>query len=218
MDTLPKDVLIFLVLDMDIESITRLCRTSSVFNEKICKNNYFWLNKLQKDYNITTDINEAKDEYLTIKHLLKNDPHSILESGINSENLKLVQVAVEAGADINRKIGLYYPITLSIVFTKDDILTYLLSKTDPSKITIFLNNIFNYNEDIRLNRNHRCRMMIKLYGILLPYAANYLTELKYKNFWRNALAKFEQLHAEDKQCITVEFYRKWIDLYRKQAE
>lgn len=218
MDKLPKDVLALIALDMDIEYVIRLCQTSSTFNEKICKNNYFWLNKLQKDYNITIDINEAKNEYLTIKQLLKTDPTTILESGINSENIKLVKASVEAGADINRKIGLYYPITLSIVFTNDDIFTYLLSKTDPSKITIFLNNIFNYNDDVRLNRNHRCRMMLKLYGILLPYAANYLTELKYKIFWRNALAKIEQLHVEDKQCITDEFYKKWIDFYRKQAE
>lgn len=218
MEKLPKDVLSFLALDMDIEYVIRLCQTSSAFNEKICKNSYFWLNKLQKDYNITTDINEAKNEYLTIKHLLKTDPNVVLESGINSENLKLVQGAVEAGADLNRKIRLYYPITLSIVFDKDDIFVYLMRKMDLNNIKDILQNIFMYNNNITLNKNRQCRLVLKLYEILLPYAVDYFPNPRWKNLWITVLAKIEQLHVEHKDCITDEFYNNWIDFYRKQAE
>lgn len=49
MESLPKDVLALIALDMDIEYVIRLCQSSPVFNNKICKNDYFWQNKLHSD-------------------------------------------------------------------------------------------------------------------------------------------------------------------------
>lgn len=220
MENLPKDVLSLIALDMDIEYVIRLCQTSHAFNNKICKDEYFWLNKLKKDYGISAYISKAKKEYLIIKNLLKTEPNVILESGIRSENIKLVEAAIEAGADINRKIGLFYPITLSIVSPRNDIFVYLMNKTDFTEdgmITEILNDIFTYISEL-FSRDHKCRIFLNLFGILLPNVHKYMLYPKWKHFWRVILGKLEQIHDLEKYCISDEFYKKWIDFYRKLAE
>lgn len=44
-----KDILILLALEMDAETISKLCRTSKRVNELICKDQMFWRKKLEKE-------------------------------------------------------------------------------------------------------------------------------------------------------------------------
>lgn len=50
MEKLPKDLLSYMIVDLDIDTISRLCRTSSKINKDVCLNSTFWRNKLLKDF------------------------------------------------------------------------------------------------------------------------------------------------------------------------
>lgn len=50
LDKLPRDVLIYIALQMDLPEILSLCRTSSRINEIVCENDKFWMNKVMREY------------------------------------------------------------------------------------------------------------------------------------------------------------------------
>ena len=50
LEKLPKDVLLYLVLEMSTEDILQLCRTRKYFNDVICNNRTFWMNKSIRDF------------------------------------------------------------------------------------------------------------------------------------------------------------------------
>jgi hypothetical protein len=50
MEYLPKDVLVLLAMEMSYPEILKFCQTNKNINRAVCKNNYFWRNKLYKDY------------------------------------------------------------------------------------------------------------------------------------------------------------------------
>ncbi len=49
MEKLSRDTLILLALEMDMGEILNMCQTNKRINEKICKNDMFWLNKIRKE-------------------------------------------------------------------------------------------------------------------------------------------------------------------------
>lgn len=49
-ESLPKDVIVAIALNMNISDISGLCQTSKFFNDAICNNNSFWVSKLRQDY------------------------------------------------------------------------------------------------------------------------------------------------------------------------
>jgi len=211
---LPKDVLILLALEMDIEYVINLCKTSSIFNQKICKNEHFWKNKLFKDYEIEEDLHDAKDEYLSIRNDLKNNPQDILSYGINTENYKLVKASLEWGADPNIKILSNYPITLSMYFDNAEILIYLLDYVDSENYKLILNDIFLKFE--YQNTINKIKSFINLLDIFLPYIVKFPEINKSKNFWSVAVYKLEEIYKD--KYITDKFYNKWINFYKKLAE
>ena len=73
MDTVPKDVLMLAILDLDLPSIISLCSTKEDFNEIICKSEIFWRKKLEKDHpNINIDnVKEFKKLYLWLSRKIK---------------------------------------------------------------------------------------------------------------------------------------------------
>lgn len=50
LEKLPKDVLLYMVLDMNIGDILKLCKTKKYFNDTICNNRMFWMNKSIRDF------------------------------------------------------------------------------------------------------------------------------------------------------------------------
>ena len=207
---LSKDVLVYLALDMDLESIIKLCQTSSKINEKICKNDNFWLNKLINDYNIKKSLKDAKSEYLRLEKL---NPNLLLEEGIKTQNFKIVKRSIELGADLDYKIGNFYAISESMTFKDVEILNYLLNKYGNTSFKV-MKNIFEILE-YTYNKDKKCIIFIRLYEIILPYLSK-LNEYNVKRFWKTALSKFEEVYKEE-DCITDEFYNKWIKFYSKMA-
>lgn len=229
---LPKDVLVALALDLDLEYVISLCQTSPIFNEKICQNNNFWLNKLIKEYGIKTNLSNAKKEYLSLDKLLRTDRNELLEMGIITGNLKMVQRAIEGGADPEIKMNLkyqrgdvilnlghnYYPITISLLFDNDDIINYLLTKLDMSRkerILPYLQNVIDFIQDYRLDKIDKCKIFIKFYSIYLPYIAKTQKEM-FSSFWRVVAPKMEEIHkSSDVPCVVSdEFYNKWANFYK----
>jgi len=215
---LPKDVLMLLALEMDIEYIINLCQTSSLFNNKICKNNYFWMNKLFKEFGIQTNIYEAKNEYLSIINILKTEPNRILNSGIITENYKLVKAAIEKGANPNEKLNSYYPVVLSMSNNNnDEISVYLLSKTNFDSVYFIIKDFYD-KFNTTSSRSKKCKIFIKLFTIFLPYASKFMDKIKYRPFWNQAVSKLEEINKTDKDCVTDEIYNKWIPFYRELAQ
>lgn len=50
MDFLDKNLIILLALEFNPEDIINFCLTSKRYNESICKNSIFWMNKLYNEY------------------------------------------------------------------------------------------------------------------------------------------------------------------------
>nr|QBK91392.1 MAG: ankyrin repeat protein [Pithovirus LCPAC302] len=52
LDKLDPNLLFLIALELDNPEIIKLCQTSKRFNQKICENNKFWLQKIRSDYPI----------------------------------------------------------------------------------------------------------------------------------------------------------------------
>lgn len=50
LETLPKDVLMYLALEFNIIDIINLCKSSKKINDKICKQKHFWSNKFINEF------------------------------------------------------------------------------------------------------------------------------------------------------------------------
>ena len=61
----PDEILINIVKNIPIEQVIKFCQTKKRFNEQICKNDNFWVSRLQKDFGITSRIYYQKyiEEY-----------------------------------------------------------------------------------------------------------------------------------------------------------
>ena len=51
-ENLPKDVIFYLALTLDLPEILSLCSTSKKFNISVCENRAFWIRRLKLDYGI----------------------------------------------------------------------------------------------------------------------------------------------------------------------
>jgi hypothetical protein len=70
MDTMPDAVIIEIALHLDIQSITKLCQTDRTFNNLVCKNQYFWKLKCEKDFHIHISyIGSYKELYKELHHI-----------------------------------------------------------------------------------------------------------------------------------------------------
>ena len=55
-EKLPDELILLQALELPLESITRLCQTSSRFNRLICNNNLFWHQKFIRDYGFEPEV------------------------------------------------------------------------------------------------------------------------------------------------------------------
>ena len=51
-ENLPKEVIMYMALAMDLPEVLSLCGTSKKFNINICENPHFWIRRLKQDFNI----------------------------------------------------------------------------------------------------------------------------------------------------------------------
>jgi len=94
---LPKDILVLLALDLDINTLLNLCLSSKKINRKVCENRDFWRSKLNKDFPmiVVKSGQDPKQLYLSWKkledteyELLKfaiSDPTPLLRPTISSK-------------------------------------------------------------------------------------------------------------------------------------
>jgi hypothetical protein len=59
---LPKDVVTFMALNMDLASISNSCQTSKIFRETICDNQNFWAQKVEKEFTLYHTNAQGKKE------------------------------------------------------------------------------------------------------------------------------------------------------------
>lgn len=60
--SLPKDILLLTVLDLDTPSVISLCQSADYYNKTICKSKDFWYNRIAKNYPfLYTYINKNHD-------------------------------------------------------------------------------------------------------------------------------------------------------------
>lgn len=115
----PKDLIILTSLELDMQTILNLCLSSRNFNNNICGNNNFWINKLKHDYDINFDQSEArslrhspKEYYKYVYEFINSrrkyisyekrkfsvNNHLLLEA-TKFNNLDIVKYAINQGTD-----------------------------------------------------------------------------------------------------------------------
>jgi hypothetical protein len=94
-DTLPDDLIIKIALSMDLGEISSLCQTSVKFNQVVCENKQYWMNKMIRDYGLYyNDYKTLINDSRTLYYSLINNPKKVYELAINSDLNKLIGAAV----------------------------------------------------------------------------------------------------------------------------
>lgn len=137
-DKLPKDILVSIAIELDFPQIVNFCKTSKRFNESICKNENFWISKLNKDYEIKFDPNKIGSarkyyEYITQQIRETINMEELAMRAVENCNLDLLDYALKGGAE-----NLYIELTeKAAIYGCLDILVFLLYS-------------FEYNENNKL--------------------------------------------------------------------
>lgn len=80
LNSIPKDVLIMIALNLDLYELLLLCKTNKTINSKICNNKYFWLKKLLRDFNFRYDDYRSDEDPRLAYNLLykiENDDYNM---------------------------------------------------------------------------------------------------------------------------------------------
>lgn len=115
MEELPIDVINYLAIDMNISDVINLCKTSKKFQDNICNNKNYWINRLKRDYDIAYEqsFGDPKTLYIDVKKYFSKlnqiyDINKILEIAAENGNINMIRIAIIKGADVNR-YELEYP-------------------------------------------------------------------------------------------------------------
>jgi hypothetical protein len=227
MDKLSKDELFLIAIDLDMPSLINFCQTSKNVNRKVCENNYFWVHKLKKDFNIdfkeiskmpkSSRLREkymkslpAKKEYLQYSKIVETYtiPNHLLSAGIEKNKMDWIKIALYRGT-VYDSHALYNAINKNNIKTVEYCMDDWINSKESSILIIkdFLDlteNLFGEN---------RGKYALILYDIILPRAAKYIPE---KKFWKQALLKLIEFNENKEQFHDV--YIRRIDFYKKLAE
>jgi hypothetical protein len=98
-----KQSLILIALEMDLPDILNFCKTSKRVNDAVCKNPFFWINKMKKDYNFNfigkATENRDPREYYSL--LSKNE--KFWSKNMNKD--KIIAQLIKQG---NREMVIYF--------------------------------------------------------------------------------------------------------------
>ncbi len=141
METLTKDTLILLALELNYMDVLKFCSTSKKINRHVCENNYFWRNKLYKEYPLLEKggnrdfrkfYKEIQEQVQKINTFVEEDKHI---SGFDMPNflrpeainfLLNIDLGFIKGTTIPLKY-LIWPILSKGIFTQS-LFTFLLNK------------------------------------------------------------------------------------------
>ncbi len=126
---LPRDMIVYIALNMDLPEILNLCQTNTRLNETICKNRNFWIQRLLQDYNLeylkaVVNNESPRDFYIRINKIYTDStPNSRLSVFAVYGSLYLVERAISEGAN-------YYFIGVAEASKKNhkEIVMYLLKQ------------------------------------------------------------------------------------------
>ena len=126
MDSLPKDALVLLAMELNYADILKFCNSSKKINKYICQNTNFWRNKtyitypfikdLNMKYNLNKDFKKLFSEFsiidAQIKNVLKFDESDYTASGYKVPSFikpELVEFFIHADIGyVGTKIPLNY--------------------------------------------------------------------------------------------------------------
>ena len=107
---LTRDVAIQIALELDVPDILRLCLVNKKFNAFICNNNYFWLNKIKKDFPNTKDLQKYGENYKQIyENLSKNieiyiEFHIVRHTFDDEDEEELTEISLSTTMKFDRRI------------------------------------------------------------------------------------------------------------------
>ena len=125
----PNDVITKMALGMDLTDITNLCQTSTRFNKIICKNNYFWINKLKRDFNIPyLSIGKGDPRYyyeFIRKH--SNNWKDSMKEAVSKGDLDLIKFVLSKAVNpYQRKQWMNWNIEYAAEKNHKDVLNYFI--------------------------------------------------------------------------------------------
>ena len=98
-DSLPKDILIEIAIELDLSDIVNWCQLNKRINSLTGQNETFWMRKFIHDYG-----NNPKNSDLTWKEFYKlvtvTNPNDLLWKGVEENILSYVAIGLIRGADI----------------------------------------------------------------------------------------------------------------------
>lgn len=115
LDNLPTDILLLVALELPPEDLMSLCNTNKKFNERICGNDDFWYNKIQKDFNVP-QVRPAPNNWSlrqTYRELWNNlTNYGLLFNSARQNNIEGVQLALYKGDKVNNRDVFGYTILI----------------------------------------------------------------------------------------------------------
>jgi len=238
-DNVPNDVVVYMALNYDLATITAFCQTSSRFNMLVCQNNNFWLQKLEKDFGLNrVDVENHRDNdyltnptprryYLYIDRSVNNIPNADLlyTRAVDLGDLGLVKVALSRGADINisyvRDMGHIESLLLKAYRNEHyDIADYLLEQGIINSATVArqtIGGILRIVDSYGDNNDKKIRLILALYGKVLPLTIKYIEKSdENKIFWNVVANKLQEF--QDNPIIDInDIYQEWYQEYKNLA-
>lgn len=231
-DKLPKDVIVFMALNYDLVAITAFCQTNSRFNQLVCQNNNFWLQKLQKDFglgqdNINNHRNNAKltnpltnptprTYYLYIDRMMENEPNILYFLALSMGDLTLVKMALDRGADIQyTQMGInMFDIDLPLIIAYKneyyDIANYLLEQNIIDSRINAIKIIGGHNrliESLPSESDKKKRLLKSSFGEVLPRVIVYLKDEK--RLWATIADKLQEFQNDPRIDIDDIYQRRY---------
>jgi len=212
MEKLPKDILIEIALDLNLQDVFGYCLSSKYINERVCENKFFWINKLYKDFNIYHRESKlsAKKYYLEINNLLKKynfNFDKLLRYGFIYNRNDLVKIAIYKNASLSdfnfndfQKIKLLDEKLIDILFNE---------KTKTIKNMTEFVNLLSYND-----RDEKLQVIYYLYDFIFPKTLKFFEKDNY--FWVNALLKLKEFYNDSPEYF-FNLYNEKINFYEELA-
>ena len=126
MENIGKDLISYIGLKLDLESVEKLCQTSSKFKQ-VCDSNYFWRQKLEREFSI--DISRVIDMKGLYKYLLSKPKVQEIDYPTSLRDFnKLVDSELKIGdlvkgMEISKVVGANYVFRPENIF-RDEIVSF----------------------------------------------------------------------------------------------
>jgi len=103
MEQLPNDVIVYMALNYDLNTILSFCLTSERMNRVVCQNDNFWRMKFERDFGLQVPTDEnPKTYYSRFADFFSG--RSVNDAYIHARiiiDLDLIRASLHRGADVN---------------------------------------------------------------------------------------------------------------------